>query len=261
MSFLFGRPLPSVLVGRLFFCLRLGFSCGLSWLLLFFSLLFELLSLDFLEVQSLHKRLELRNRLVEAVVNEAVSKEDGVVGQLNLFDRVSDAHFESCFILNAVSNAFSQIFKGWRVDEAVVAFLALFVQRDGALHIHLDNWYFACLLDALQFGVRSAVECAANLLLVFNEFSIGHHLLELCRADKNETIFILFMLTTGTSCVRSLFLEKVAMFLQSALNESVLADTRGAHQDQGLVLLGRRVEGVEILLRVHEDIILQTHSG
>ena len=216
MSFLFGCPLPSVLVGRLFFRLRLGFSRRLCWLflllLLLFSLLFELLSLDFLEVQSLDQCLELRNRLVEAVVNEAVSKEDGVVGQLDLFDRVSDAHFESCFILDAVPNAFPQLFKGRRVNKTIVAFLALFVERDGALYIHLDNWDFACLLDALQFGVGSAVKSAANLFLVLDEFSVGYHLLELRRADKNETTFILFMLTMLASSVRSLFLEKVAVF-------------------------------------------------
>ena len=66
-------------------------------------------------------------------------------------------------------------------------------------------------------------------------------------------LFHSFLVSSG---VADLSLEEVAVDPNDFRQKRVLSHSGGAHDDEGLVLQGSRVEGVEVLLCIHVDIIL-----
>lgn len=92
----------------------------MSFIFLFFN--FFCLGSDLLEVKSFDKSIKLINSHFKLIVNESVSKENGVVGKFDLFDGVCYAYFELSFGFNSISNSLSQLFEGGWIDEKEVTF-------------------------------------------------------------------------------------------------------------------------------------------
>ena len=215
-----------------------------------------LLGPDLLEVQLLDKCEKLGNGAFPGVVDEPVREEHRVVSQFNLLNGVGNPNLETSFVLNAVSNALAEFLEAGRVDEEVVAFNSFGIEFESALNVDLDHGDLVAVLDALEFGVAGAVTVAVQLLLVLDELVRVHHLLEGVVVNEVKILLALLDGLAVASRVALLLLEEVAPLFEGLRDQGVLANARGPYQNEGLVLEGSRVEGVEVLLRIHVDIVL-----
>mmetsp|Transcript_13155 Transcript_13155/g.20455 ORF Transcript_13155/g.20455 Transcript_13155/m.20455 type:complete len:221 (+) Transcript_13155:92-754(+) len=214
-----------------------------------------LIVLNLLEVEGLDQGEELIHCLLQAVVNQSISEEHRVVCQLNLSDGELNSLFEFLFSFNSVTDSLSQLLEGRRVDEQEVTLQARLVDVNGSRRIHFDDGDAAGVVDALQLLLAGAVEVAVDLA-VLHEVFVLNFLLELFTANQIVVISRLDHFLRGTGRVAHLLLEDALVLLENLLDQSVLADTRWANQDEGLSAEGRRVVGMEVLLGVDEDIIL-----
>ena len=64
-------------------------------------------------------------------------------------DRVRNTHFELRLGLFAVADSLAQFVERRRVDKQKVALECFRVQLDRTLHINLNNWNLALVLDTL----------------------------------------------------------------------------------------------------------------
>jgi hypothetical protein len=214
--------------------------------------------LDLLEVQRFDQCEELVLGVFDGVIDEPVGEEDRVVSHLDLVDCFADADFELLLRLDSISDPAAQLLETRRVNEQEVALKRLFVDLNGALDIDLDDGDLASRLDALELGQTRTVPAALTLLSTLDELTRLPHALEL--GDRHEVeVFLRFLVVRPDRPrrVRLLSVEDVPILLEDQIDQCSLADARGTHQNQRLVLERRRVERVKVLLRVHENIVLR----
>ena len=142
--------------------------------------------------------------------------------------------------------------------------MAASVDFKSALNVDLDYGNLAQPLNTFQLRSRCAIEAALGALTVLNELVVLDHALELSRLDESEVLLTLLIVGPhGSGRHTSLPVKDVAVLLEHVVNQSALADARGTNQDQWLILLRSRIERVEVLLGVHEDVVglRKQHGG
>lgn len=134
--------------------------------------------------------------------------------------------------------------------------MAASVDLESAFDIDLNDWNLANGLDALQLSPARAVKDTLRMLARLDEFVVLRHSLEVGNRDEGEVLLaLLVVFAHGTSRDAPLPIEDVSVLLEHAVDQSAFADAGRADEDQRLVLLRGRVERMEILLGVHEDVI------
>ena len=75
--------------------------------------------------------------------------------------------------------------------------------------------------------------------------------------DKVE-IFDRFLIVRSIvpSCIRLFTVENITVLLKDQVNQGTLTNTRWSNKDQWLIFEGRRIEWVEVLFGIDEDIVL-----
>ena len=85
--------------------------------------------------------------------------------------------------------------------------------------------------------------------------------MELFDTDEVKVFLgLLVVFPDGSRSARLFACKDVAVVFEDKINEGTLADARGAHEDERLVLEGRGVEGVEVLFAKHKDVVLLTRQ-
>jgi hypothetical protein len=189
------------------------------------------LGADLLEVKLLNQSEKLGNGALPVVVDESVREEYRVVGQLDLFNGVSNPNLEAGFVLNAISNALAEFLEAGRVDEAVVALHGFGVEFEGTLNIHLNHGDLLAVFDALELSVAGSVTVAVKFLLVFDELVRVHHVLEGVIVNEVKVLLALLDGLAVASGVALLFLKKIAPLLEGLRDQRVLAYARGPYQN------------------------------
>ena len=95
---------------------------------------------DFLEIKCIDESEKLVFRILDRIVDQSICKEYGIVGHLDLSDRLSDAHLELLLSLNSVTNPASQLFEAGWVNEEEVALEGLPIDLFCTLNINFDDW-------------------------------------------------------------------------------------------------------------------------
>ena len=219
---------------------------------------------DLLEVQCFDQSEELVLRILDRVVDQLVSEEDRVVCHFELADGLADSHLELLLSLDSVANTASELLETRWIDEQEVAFVAASGDLQGTLDVDLQNGNLAQSFNTLKLASARAIEAALGALTVLNELVVLDHALELSRLDESEVLLTLLIVGPhGSGRHTSLPVKDVAVLLEHVVNQSALADARGTNQDQWLILLRSRIERVEVLLGVHEDVVglRKQHGG
>ena len=105
---------------------------------------------DLLEVQCIYEGEELILGLVKLIIDQSIREENRVVSKLDLRNGLLNSNFKLLLGLNSISNTFPKLLKRRWINEQEVTLERLFVNLHCALHVDLDNWNLACVLDPLQ---------------------------------------------------------------------------------------------------------------
>jgi len=192
---------------------------------------------DFLEVKGLNEGKELVFGVFEIIVDQSGREEHRIVSHLDLLDCMLDPNLEFVLSLDSVSNAATKLLKtGW-VDKEEVAFKSLLVYFNGTFYIHFYDRDLARIFDSRKLGVTGSVPASFRLFPELNELLLQSHPLELRHCDEVEILLSLFCpRTNGSRGVRPLTVKDITVVTQNHVYKCALTHSRGANQDQWLVL-------------------------
>lgn len=172
-------------------------------------------------------------------------------------NRVRNTHFELRLGLFAVADSLAQFVERWRVDKQKVSLECFRVQLDRTLHINLNNWNLALVLDTLKFRVGSPVHVAVKSLLMFYKLICLNHFSELCFTYEVEFSIARFTFFLFTSRVGFLKFKKFSILFKHSSDQGSLSNARGSNYYQWFILERSRVKGMEVLLGKYKDIVLK----
>ena len=212
---------------------------------------------DFLEIKCLDKGEELILSIINRIIDEFVREKDRVVCHLNLTDSLTDSDFELLLCLDSVSDTSAQFFEAGWVDEQEVALKSLPVDLNCTIDVDLNDGNLSTGFDAVQLSECCAIVSTLRSLTVFNELSVRSHSHELILRNEVEILDgFLVVRSIVPSCIRLLTVENVTVLLKDEVNQGTFSDTRRSYKDQWLIFERCRIEWVEVLLSIDEDIVL-----